>query len=84
MKPPICTICDKRFDLSEDECGLIYFDKRQSDIEWQKKMNEKGMVGHPPYARWFCTRHYKKAKQLEHLTVDEAMPEIITYYNEKT
>ena len=47
-------------------------------------MEEKGMVGHPPYARWFCTCHYKKAKQLEHLTVDEAMPEIITYYNEKT
>jgi len=80
MKPPICAICDMDFDLTAENCGLIYFKKRQSDHEWSKKMAEKGMVGHPPYVRWFCPNHYKKARELENLTVDQAMPEIIAYY----
>jgi hypothetical protein len=73
MRPPICDICDKDFDFSADDCGLIYFQKRQSDIDWDKKMKETGMVGHPPYARWFCPEHYIKAKELGNLTVDKAM-----------
>lgn len=36
-------------------------------------MEKKGMVGHPPYAEWFCGEHYKKAKELKNLTVDKAM-----------
>ncbi|MHA1603837.1 MAG: hypothetical protein ACTSWF_04205 [Candidatus Freyarchaeota archaeon] len=47
MRPPICAICDKRF-LDSEEGGLVYFKKRPSDYEWIKKMEEKGMVGHPP------------------------------------
>ena len=76
MRPPICDICDNDFDFSVDNCGLIYFKKRQSDIEWDKKMEEGDMAGHPPYARWFCPEHYKKAKELEKLTVDKAMAQL--------
>ncbi|MHA1145108.1 MAG: hypothetical protein ACTSRW_10255 [Candidatus Helarchaeota archaeon] len=72
MKPPICCICDKDFRNS-DEGGLIYFKRRPSDEEWERMMEEKGMVGHPPYACWFCGQHFERAKSLEHLTIDEAM-----------
>ncbi|MHA1489974.1 MAG: hypothetical protein ACTSRI_09990 [Promethearchaeota archaeon] len=30
--------------LEIDESGLIYFKKRPSDIQWDEKMNKKGMV----------------------------------------
>ena len=81
MKPPICCICGKDFrDL--DEGGLIYFKKRSSDIDWDKKMEEEpGMVGHPPYADWFCGEHYSKAKELEQLTIDEAVEMLKKIWN---
>ena len=71
MRPPICAICDKDFDDLE-RGGLVCFKKRPSDIEWDVKM-ETGMVGHPPYAEWFCEEHYSRAKELENLPIDEAM-----------
>ncbi|MHA1477864.1 MAG: hypothetical protein ACTSPU_06665 [Promethearchaeota archaeon] len=72
MKPPICCICDKRLDYP-DEGGLIYFKKRPSDQKRDKRMEEKGMVGHPPYAEWFCGDHYKKANELKELPIDKAL-----------
>jgi hypothetical protein len=74
MLPPICCICDKDFrDSDEAEGGLVYFKKRPSDLEWEKKMEEEHSTGHPPYAEWFCSEHYQKAKELEELNIDEAM-----------
>jgi len=70
MKPPICCICDKRLD--PDEGGLIYFKKRPLYKTILHK-EENGMVGHPPYAEWFCRDHYSKAKELEDLPIDKAM-----------
>ena len=75
MKPPICCICEKRLDYP-DEGGLIYFKKRSSDKKWEKNMKEKGMVGHPPYAEWFCKEHYEKANELKDLAIDEAMKQL--------
>ena len=75
MRPPICAICDKKM-LDTEEGGLIYFKKRPSDIEWERKMAQKGMVGHPPYAEWFCKDHYDKAHELEHLTIDVAFKKL--------
>ncbi len=72
MKPPICCICEKSLEYP-DEGGLIYFKKRPSDKKWDKVMEENGMVGHPPYAEWFCRDHYVKAKELKDLTIDRAM-----------
>jgi len=77
MKPPVCSICDKRLDYP-DEGGLIYFKKRSSDKKWDKRMEEKGMVGHPPYAEWFCKEHYEKANELKDLAIDEAMKQLKT------
>ena len=81
MKPPICAICNERFNLQEG--GLIYFDMRPSDYEWDKKREKTGKKGHPPYATWFCGKHYEKAKELEYLTIDKAMPQIKSYYQTK-
>ena len=70
MRPPVCAICGK--ELTKDG-GLIYFKKRPSDIAWRDRMDEKNMVGHPPYAEWFCGEHYERAKEVQHLTIDEAL-----------
>lgn len=75
MRPPICRVCNKRME-EDDKGGLIYFAKRPSDEEWGEKMKEKGWIGHPPYADWFCEDHYDKAKEFSHLSIDKAMKEM--------
>ena len=76
MRPPICRICDKTLE-EKDDGGLIYFKKRQSDVEWEKRMEEIRGVGHPPYAEWFCKKHFKKANELRHLPIDEALKNLM-------
>jgi len=75
MKPPICCICDKRLDYPNDR-GLIYFKKRPADREWEERMEREGMVGHPPFAEWFCGDHYKKAFELKDLTINKALTQL--------
>ena len=36
-------------------------------------MKVEGLTGHPPYADWFCDKHYAAAKELSHLTIPEAI-----------
>ena len=72
MKPPICAICYTEF-LDSEEGGLVYFEKKNSDLKWEKMMREEGLTGHPPYAEWFCEKHYEAAKELKKLTINEAM-----------
>lgn len=72
MRPPECCICDREFNPQE-EGGLIYFKRRPSDEAWDRDMKEKGYVGHPPYAEWFCKDHYDIAHDLKHLPIDEAL-----------
>ena len=72
MKPPICIICGKRFDNS-DEGGLIYFKETEKDKEWKKRVEEKGLIGHPPYAEWFCGTHYQEASKLKEKSKDGAL-----------
>ena len=74
LRPPECAVCGVEF--FDDEGGLIYFRKRDSDVAWEKKMKKNGMVGHPPYAEWFCGEHIKIAKKYRHLIITEAMHEI--------
>ncbi|HQO02589.1 MAG TPA: hypothetical protein PLI62_09985 [Spirochaetota bacterium] len=71
MRPPVCRICGK--DLSEDEGGLVYFKKRPADIEWDEKMKQKDMIGHPPYGDWFCGNHIDRARELKDKPIDEAV-----------
>jgi len=75
MRPPICYICDKSLDTPNDG-GLIYFKKRASDREWEERMEKEGMVGHPPFAEWFCKIHYEKAFGLKGLTIDKAKKQL--------
>lgn len=77
MKPPVCRICDKKLADMNDG-GLIYFKKRPSDLEWEKRMEETVGVGHPPYAEWFCKKHYEKANELKQLSIDEALRILIS------
>ncbi|NHJ46995.1 MAG: hypothetical protein FK733_04325 [Asgard group archaeon] len=74
MRPPVCAICDE--DIDENEGGLIYFKKRFSDKVWERKMERIEGVGHPPYAEWFCKKHYSKAKEHKGLTIDKAFAKI--------
>ncbi len=76
MRPPICRICEKKLEEVNDG-GLIYFKKRQSDIEWEKRMEEIGGVGNPPYAEWFCKKHYEKANALRDLALGDAIKLLI-------
>lgn len=76
MMPPECRLCGKDFDPFKKDRGLVYFKRTESDIEWDRKMEQTGMVGHPPYAVWFCKKHYKKAKALENLSRAEAMAQL--------
>jgi hypothetical protein len=69
MKPPICSICYKRF-LKDG--GLIYFKQTAEDIEFNKQFEKKGFTGHPSNAFWFCEFHYSNALKYKHLTKTEA------------
>lgn len=75
MRPPICEICEKYFNPDEAG-GLVYFKETEAGREFERKCREEGMVGHPPDAGWFCGEHVELAKNLKHLTIDEALEEI--------
>jgi len=66
MKPPICEICDKRISDMEN-AGLVYFQKTKADEEWDRRVEEEGIIGHPPYADFFCKEHYILAKKYSKL-----------------
>ncbi len=69
MRPPICAVCRKRFDPSRSFWGggglLRFADYRP--------MSDRGPVGHPVGAEWFCRRHYGLAKSLTNRSLGEAM-----------
>jgi len=71
MKPPICHICHERFFSNG---GLIYFKEDEQDVIFNKRFEERGFVGHPSNAFWFCEKHFAKAKELKDLTKTEALP----------
>jgi hypothetical protein len=72
MMPPICCVCDERFD-DLDNGGLVQFKRRPEDEVWDLHMSDSGMTGHPPYVKWFCPAHFAEGKALEDLTVDVAL-----------
>ncbi len=61
MRPPICAICDKDFEINE-RAGLVSFETTADDEKWYKKASEPGFVGHPPNQDWFCAEHYQAAQ----------------------
>jgi len=75
MRPPICAVCDKSFDPL-GKGGLVYFAMRKSDKEWREKMKKIKGVGHPPWAEWFCEKHYPIAVKYSTLTINQAWKRI--------
>jgi len=75
MRPPICEICDSEF-LFDHSSGLLYFKVTPEGREFDRRVREEGITGHPPDAGWFCEEHYEKAVKLTHLTLSEALKTI--------
>ena len=75
MRPPICEICDQAFEIHH-EGGLLYFKGSPEGIEFNRRVEEEAITGHPPNAGWFCGKHYNRAKNLVNLTLQEAISEI--------
>lgn len=74
MKPPVCEICGKA--LKEKEGGLVYFRKTEADRQWDMEMEDAHLKGDPPYAGWFCKKHYGDACGLTNFSIDDALREI--------
>ena len=66
MKPPICTICGRRF--APPKGGLVTF----ADYE----PLPQGMVGHPKGQVWFCEHHLAAAQKLTDLSTEAALQKI--------
>lgn len=82
MMPPICSICHNRFDTSPDDVngGLVSFKLTPEEAQENKRFEEPGFSGHPAGLHWFCGKHIAKAKELSHLTTQEAFPSMRKLY----
>lgn len=74
MRPPICCVCYTRFSPSSSEGGLVYFKLSEQEEQFNQRMKDQRMVGHPKGRDWFCEQHFAKAKSLNDLTLKEALP----------
>ena len=72
MRPPICDICNRDFD-SDLEGGLFYFKETTEGKEFDRRVEEEGITGHPPDAGWFCGKHITQAQKLVHLSIGKAL-----------
>lgn len=72
MRPPICAICDKDFDL-DSKGDLLEFVESEEDKQFNQRLAASGHTGHPAHQEWFCAKHIKKARKLTHLTRREAL-----------
>jgi len=75
MMPPECCLCDLPGG-TDNEFNLVYFASTPEVKQWQHKMEESGLTGHPPNAAWFCQFHFPAADQLSSLPIDQAMTEL--------
>ncbi|MFK7803517.1 MAG: hypothetical protein AB8G95_17915 [Anaerolineae bacterium] len=66
MRPPICALCNDRFDPKDG--GTVRFANFEPLPE--------GMVGHPKGLEWFCGQHIESAKGRSHMTTKEAIDEM--------
>lgn len=75
MRPPICCICEERFDPGRSG-DQVSFTRRPSDDAFHARMEREGLVGHPPEVEWFCGEHLAAAQALAHLSIAEALHEL--------
>jgi hypothetical protein len=79
MMPPICSICNARFDPLIG--GLIYFEEDEEDKICNERLRQPGFCGHPSNAYWFCEFHINEAKKYQKLTKKKAMKIIRDFFN---
>lgn len=77
MRPPICEICDLKFDEDDlnqpGQGGLVEFKPSLEDKAVIARMQVKGWTGHPPNMGWFCSKHIEEARAIRHMSLREAM-----------
>ncbi|MGE0728281.1 MAG: hypothetical protein AB7O92_18580 [Acidimicrobiia bacterium] len=76
MRPPICEVCDERFDPGAG--GLLTFASTPQSEAWHARAAaEPGFVGHPPDQGWFCPAHLDAARALQPLPLADAVRRLI-------
>jgi len=78
--PPICYICSERF-FPDVNNGLIYFASDNETEIFKERVEKEHIIGHPPNAFWFCSKHFDTAKTFSHLSKAEALPLIKSTIN---
>ncbi len=73
MRPPICAVCQKRFNPGK-KSGLISFSLSHAEKIENLKFETPGYVGHPKGQEWFCEKHYHIAEKYQSLPLQEALP----------
>lgn len=63
MKPPICEVCNLRFEPSE-RALISFVDDSRSRAFAERALAEPGFVGHRPNTGWFCGDHSEGARAL--------------------
>ena len=74
MMPPICGLCSKRFNPSE-EGGTVRFANYEALPD--------GVVGHPTGLVWFCGEHIEEAKSRSYMSSKEAIDEMWVDYSSR-
>lgn len=62
MEPPICAICDERFDPG-DGGGRVRFVETEAGRTFARRVAEDGITGDPPDEAWCCRRHLAPAHE---------------------
>lgn len=77
MRPPVCRICGRDFDPTEDG-GSVSF-RKTKDPWWEGRVDPEEVersgppTGHPAHVDWFCGEHVEEARELAHLEKSEAL-----------
>lgn len=72
MRPPICDVCDERFEPSDGT--LLRCRSTADDLGWRQRAEVDGMAGHPPDTGWFCAEHVDAARAMhERYTLAEVV-----------
>lgn len=62
MRPPICEVCGERFDPGDGALVECVGDDRSASFD--ERLEQPGLVGHPPNLGWFCADHRSTADVL--------------------
>ncbi|MFK7920288.1 MAG: hypothetical protein AB8G14_19605 [Ilumatobacter sp.] len=75
MKPPICEVCNDRFDSTPDH--LVSFSTTKRGAEFSDRQRNERIVGHQPDDGWFCDIHLEQAISLSsEMTLAQAVAEM--------